>query len=48
MYITRFYYAKGDSLIPVIFSLVNVFGVNIAVMKLLVESCGADAIAWGL
>lgn len=47
MYITRFYYAKGDSLIPVIFSLVNVFGVNIAVMKLLVESCGADAIAWG-
>lgn len=46
-YITRFYYAKGDSVAPVVFSLVNVFGVNIAVILLLVDSLGAAAIAWG-
>ncbi|WP_068986166.1 MULTISPECIES: murein biosynthesis integral membrane protein MurJ [Lysinibacillus] len=46
-YITRFYYAKGDSMAPVIFSLVNVFGINIAVIMLLVDKCGAEAIAWG-
>lgn len=46
-YITRFYYAKGDSLAPVIFSLVNVFAVNIAVIFLLVDSTGVESIAWG-
>ncbi|EON74078.1 murein biosynthesis integral membrane protein MurJ [Lysinibacillus sphaericus] len=46
-YITRFYYAKGDSMAPVIFSLINVFGVNIAVIMLLVDNHGAEAIAWG-
>jgi len=46
-YITRFYYAKGDSMAPVIFSLINVFGVNIAVIMLMVEKYGAEAIAWG-
>ncbi|WP_432702130.1 murein biosynthesis integral membrane protein MurJ [Lysinibacillus sphaericus] len=46
-YITRFYYAKGDSMAPVIFSLINVFGVNIAVIMLMVENYGAEAIAWG-
>src|SRR5690606_31176853 len=39
-YITRFYYAKGDSLIPVVFSIVNVFVVNIAVMYLLADVAG--------
>lgn len=46
-YITRFYYAKGDSIAPVIFSLLNVFGVNIAVIMLFVDAYGATAIAWG-
>lgn len=46
-YITRFYYAKGDSMAPVIFSLINVFGVNIATIMLLIDSLGVEAIAWG-
>lgn len=46
-YITRFYYAKGDSLIPVVFSIVNVFVVNIAVMYVLADVAGVTAIAWG-
>ena len=46
-YITRFYYAKGDSMAPVIFSLINVFGVNIAVIMMYVDTLGAEAIAWG-
>lgn len=46
-YITRFYYAKGDSIAPVIFSIVNVFIVNIAVMYLLADSTGVNSIAWG-
>lgn len=47
MYITRFYYAKGDSIAPVVFSLINVIGVNIAIMVLFVEQYGPSAIAWG-
>lgn len=47
-YITRFYYAKGNSMIPVIFSLVTVFGVNIAVIYAFIDEIGADAIAWGV
>ena len=46
-YITRFYYAKGDSMAPVIFSLINVFGVNIAVIMMYIDTLGAEAIAWG-
>lgn len=46
-YITRFYYAKGDSITPVTFSIVNVFVVNIAVMYFLADSVGVAAIAWG-
>lgn len=47
MYITRFYYAKGDSLMPVIFSLINVLGINILIMVLYVDEFGPAAIAWG-
>ncbi|WP_042471040.1 murein biosynthesis integral membrane protein MurJ [Bacillus ndiopicus] len=47
MYVTRFYYAKGNSMTPVIFSLITVFGVNIAVIQLMIGQYGADAIAWG-
>lgn len=46
-YITRFYYAKGNSLSPVVFSIVNVFVINIAIMYLLAESTGVNSIAWG-
>lgn len=46
-YITRFYYAKGDSIAPVVFSIVNVFVVNIAVMYLLADATGVNSIAWG-
>ena len=46
-YITRFYYAKGNSMVPVIFSLISVFGINIAVMYMMMDSFGASAIAYG-
>lgn len=46
MYVTRFYYAKGNSMTPVIFSLITVFGVNIAVIYAMIDTFGADAIAW--
>lgn len=46
-YITRFYYAKGNSMTPVLFSLITVFGVNIAVTYALIGNLGAEAVAWG-
>lgn len=46
-YITRFYYAKANSLVPVIFSLISVFGINIAVIYMMIDSYGASAIAYG-
>jgi putative peptidoglycan lipid II flippase len=46
-YITRFYYAKGNSLIPVIFSLICVFIVNIGIIIMLQEKLDASAIAYG-
>ncbi|QCR31473.1 murein biosynthesis integral membrane protein MurJ [Lysinibacillus sp. SGAir0095] len=46
-YITRFYYAKADSMAPVVFSLINVFVINIAVMYLMADATGVNAIAWG-
>lgn len=46
-YITRFYYAKGNSVAPVIFSLISVFGINITVIYLLIGTYGASAIAYG-
>ena len=46
-YITRFYYAKGDSMTPVVLSLLNVFVVNIAVMYMTADSTGVSSIAWG-
>lgn len=45
MYVTRFFYAKGNSMTPVLLSLFCVFGVNIAVILLVIDSLGADAIA---
>lgn len=46
-YITRFYYAGGNSHIPVLFSIVGVFLVNIAVIELTIGEIGGAAIAWG-
>ncbi|KAA0967096.1 oligosaccharide flippase family protein [Sporosarcina sp. ANT_H38] len=46
-YITRFYYAKANSIVPVIFSLISVFGINIAVIYMMIDSHGASAIAYG-
>ncbi|WP_438315879.1 murein biosynthesis integral membrane protein MurJ [Sporosarcina sp. FA9] len=46
-YITRFYYAKGNSMTPVIFSLISVFMINIGIIFLLLDSMGASAIAYG-
>ena len=47
-YVTRFYYAKGDSMAPVVLSIVNVFIVNIGIMYIMVEKgFGVESIAWG-
>ena len=46
-YITRFYYAKANSIIPVIFSLISVFGINVTVIFMMLDSTGASAIAYG-
>lgn len=46
-YVTRFYYAKSNSITPVIFSLITVFGINIGVIYLLKDELGATSIAWG-
>lgn len=46
-YVTRFYYAKGNSMLPVIFSLISVLGINIAIIYLFIDSLGPTAIAYG-
>lgn len=46
-YITRFYYAKGNSVLPMIFSILTVFGVNIAVVMATIDEMGANAVALG-
>lgn len=47
MYITRFFYARGNSTTPVVFSLINVFVLNIAIIVLFIDTFQASAIAWG-
>lgn len=47
-YVTRFYYAKGDSMAPVVLSIINVFIVNIGIMYIMVQNgYGVESIAWG-
>ncbi|MEL4024067.1 murein biosynthesis integral membrane protein MurJ [Lysinibacillus endophyticus] len=46
-YITRFYYAKGNSMTPVIFSLITVFGINIGITYALIDRYAGEAVAWG-
>ncbi|WP_243356025.1 murein biosynthesis integral membrane protein MurJ [Bacillus litorisediminis] len=47
VYITRFFYANEVSYVPVIISMVCIFGVNILAVLLLMPSLGGIAIAWG-
>lgn len=46
-YITRFYYALENTLLPNILNIISVFGVNIIVILYLIEDMGAIAIAYG-
>ncbi|WP_342508723.1 lipid II flippase MurJ [Sporosarcina sp. FSL K6-2383] len=46
-FITRFYYAKANSIVPVIFSVISVLGINIAVIYLMKDAFGASSIAYG-
>lgn len=47
VYITRFFYAMERSILPVAISIVSVFGINILVILVFIDSHGAAAIAWG-
>lgn len=47
MYITRFFYAMENSYLPIILNVISVFGVNIFIIMLLINSMGASAIALG-
>lgn len=46
MYITRFFYAYGISITPVIISVFSVFVINVALIMLFIDEYGAAAIAW--
>lgn len=46
VYVTRFYYAKGNSNIPVLFGIISVFVVNILIINAMIDRYGADAIAY--
>ncbi|EGQ27958.1 integral membrane protein MviN [Sporosarcina newyorkensis 2681] len=46
-FLTRFYYAKGSSMVPVLFSVISVLGINVTVIYLMMDSFGASSIAYG-
>ena len=46
-YITRFYYALEDMLLPNIFNIISVFGLNIIIILLWIDTFGEAAIAYG-
>ncbi|MEK5039769.1 murein biosynthesis integral membrane protein MurJ [Sporosarcina sp. FSL K6-3457] len=46
-FITRFYYAKANSMVPVIFSVISVLGINVAVIYAMMDAFGASSIAYG-
>ncbi|WP_047985158.1 murein biosynthesis integral membrane protein MurJ [Ornithinibacillus californiensis] len=46
-YITRFFYARESSYLPVMLNIISVFGVNVLVIELFIEKLGAGAIALG-
>lgn len=47
LYVTRFYYAYERSIFPVAMSLFSVLGINVGINFLLIESYGAEGLAWG-
>jgi putative peptidoglycan lipid II flippase len=47
LYVTRFYYAMEKALIPVLTGVLAVFGVNVVIVFLFIDSYGASIIAWG-
>lgn len=47
MFITRFFYANENSVLPVVISLLSVFGINVLLIVTLIDEYGAAAIAWG-
>lgn len=46
-YVTRFFYALENTLLPNILNIISVFGINIAVVLLFIDKYGAGAIAFG-
>jgi putative peptidoglycan lipid II flippase len=46
LYITRFFYAKESSKLPVFLSVLSVFGINVLFIFLLIEDYGAQGVAW--
>lgn len=46
-YVTRFFYALENTLLPNVLNIISVFGVNIAIVTLFIEEYGAQAIAFG-
>lgn len=46
-YVTRFFYAMENTLLPNILNIISVFGINIAVISLFLDELGASAIALG-
>jgi len=46
-YITRFFYALENTILPIILAVISIFGINILVIKFLLADYGAGALAWG-
>jgi len=46
-YVTRFFYALENTILPIILSIITIFGINILIIKLFIGDLGAEAIAWG-
>lgn len=46
-YITRFFYALENMILPNFFNIISVFGINIIIILLLIDKIGAAAIAYG-
>lgn len=47
MYITRFFYALENTVLPIVLNIITVFGINILVIELFIDTLGATAIALG-
>jgi putative peptidoglycan lipid II flippase len=46
VFVTRFFYAKERSLLPVLSGFISVFVINVALIAVFIEPFGAAAIAW--